>query len=891
MAAAPARIALAVALAVGLVFAIAAPGPAAAQESGARREDRPAAPASRPALTRPPELLEAAAPVYPPEAESAGLTADVPVVIHIAADGSVAKVDVTAPQGHGFDEAATAAVMKYRFRPAEFGGQPGPISVSTTIHFRLDQEPATQPGPESAPASAPAAPASARLRGVVKERGTRRKLAGVTIALQPADPSADASGAAPADTASGPDGGFAAEAPAGKYRLVALSSGYDRFEERLELQPGEETEVTVYLRPQGGSPYEAVVEGDRDQTEVTRRPLSRHELTTVPGTFGDPVRVVLSLPGLARSPFSTGLLLIRGSDPNQSAVYLDGHQVPLLFHFFGGPSILNPEFLEGLNLYPGGFPVRFGGAIGGIVAVDTRPSASDGVHGAAKIDFIDSGVYLRAPLGDSVTVAAAGRRSYIDAFLPMFLPNDTQVTPVYYDYQARVDVKLPHQARLSITGLGSDDHLAFNQIDTDTARSFGLDQHTGFNRLIASFVTPISGGLTLTVSPSLGRDDLFFATSGGFNLHVVNVVADVRERVVGELAKGLHLDTGLDLHDEQTSVEQQLPISTSTVNPLGSLQDVPTQSVERGGNRYQLGAYAELAWDVVSRLKLVPGVRADAYLVSGNTHFSVDPRLVVRWQALPRTAFKGYTGLFHQAPALQQTDNLFGNPRLDLEQAIHYGLGVEQRIGRHITAETEVYYVDRQDLPVPTRDVVRTDDGSVIPERLNNDGVGHTIGLEVMLRHEITRNFYAWLSYTLSRTVIRQHPGDIERLDPFDETHNLIAVASYRTNGGWELGARVQYTTGRRQNDVLGGTFISDQNRYMQLQGTDQVHMPDFFQLDLRAEKTWTYRTWSLGAYLDVLNATNRANPEAIQYDYRFRQSSAITGLPIVPTLGVEGHW
>src|SRR5690606_11275830 len=103
----------------------------------------------------------------------------------------------------------------------------------------------------------------------------------------------------------------------------------------------EAVEAKLYLRKKGGNPYETVVEGEREILEVTRRTLQRRQLTTVPGTFGDPIRVVQNLPGLARSPFVTGFLLIRGSNPDDSGVFIDGHRVPLLFHFLGGPSILN----------------------------------------------------------------------------------------------------------------------------------------------------------------------------------------------------------------------------------------------------------------------------------------------------------------------------------------------------------------------------------------------------------------------------------------------------------------------------------------------------------------------------------------------------------------------
>ena len=53
----------------------------------------------------------------------------------------------------------------------------------------------------------------------------------------------------------------------------------------------------------------------------------------------------------------------------------------------------------------------------------------------------------------------------------------------------------------------------------------------------------------------------------------------------------------------------------------------------------------------------------------------------------------------------------------------------------------------------------------------------------------------------------------------------------------------------------------------------------------------WAFEAWQLSAYLDVQNVYNHENVEATQYDYRFEDSVPITGIPILPTLGVRGTW
>ena len=115
-------------------------------------------------------------------------------------------------------------------------------------------------------------------------------------------------------------------------------------------------------------------------------------------------------------------------------------------------------------------------------------------------------------------------------------------------------------------------------------------------------------------------------------------------------------------------------------------------------------------------------------------------------------------------------------------------------------------------------------------------------------------------------------------------------VASYRTSGGWEVGARYRLASGIPETPVMEGTFDADSNRYRPVLGeAGSERAKTFQQFDVRVEKTWAFDTWSISAYLDVQNVLNAENVEATQYDYRFRDSAPITSLPLVPSLGLKG--
>jgi TonB family protein len=874
---------------------------AVARADDVRKPDAP--PPAKPTgvITKQPKLLQAVAPDYPPAALQAGKQAKVKVRIHIDDGGLVSKVDVLEPVGDGFDEAAVAAAMQYVFEPAEIDGKAAAIAVETNINFVIEVQPEPEPdvkppttseertGPPNhgGPMSQPVT-----LEGVAIERGTRKKLAGIIVSIAELG----------LDAVTGEDGSFYFHGVApGRYQILAVDPKYDRFERPIVIEKREALEVRLWLRPRGGNPYETIVEGEREQLEVTKRTLRRQQLTSVPGTFGDPIRVIQTLPGMQRAPFGLGLLLVRGSNPDDTGIFVDGHYVPSLFHFLGGPSIFNAEMLESIDLYPGGFPARFGRHHGGVVALETRPTKSDGIHGSAKVDLIDSGAYVRAPITKNVSAAFAGRRSYIDVLLPLVLPEPSAgsqrvVTPVYYDYQGRLDWDLKREGRLSLFAIGSSDTLHVFQKDEDTNTSANLDTAVKFFRLIGTYARPLGNDLRLTLSPAIGRDSVTFAgaqaaASGPFtSLTVKNRNFSYRMRVHGKPRPKLSLDTGIDILARVTTFDALVPVDDNLISNDGV--DIEPSKLFRGSQTLGMAPYLELGIDATSRLKVIPGLRADGYFIDGNKRWSVDPRLVVRYKNSSAFTTKGYVGKFSQPPQPEALDARFGNPDVGIEHGYHYGLGYEWKPTRLWSIDSEVYYVDRRNVVVFTPDVIMNDDGSFEYVNFRNSGRRASYGFEAIVKREISERAFGWLSYTYSKSRQTNRNGENWFPTTFDQPHVLNAVASFKPGGGWELGARFQLASGRPASTVIGATFDADCGCYDSVTtGARSVRIPTFMQFDVRVEKTWLFRLWSLGAFLDVINVTNKENYEGIDYDYRFRESTPVTGFPILPNIGVRGTW
>ena len=83
-----------------------------------------------------PEAITKVPPVYPDSARSLGLSGTVTVQAYVKTDGTVGATRIL-DSVRGLDEAAAAAVVQWRFKPATAKGQPVAWWVSVPVKFSL----------------------------------------------------------------------------------------------------------------------------------------------------------------------------------------------------------------------------------------------------------------------------------------------------------------------------------------------------------------------------------------------------------------------------------------------------------------------------------------------------------------------------------------------------------------------------------------------------------------------------------------------------------------------------------------------------------------------------------------------------------------------------------
>ena len=873
-------------------------GVARAQDWAPPLQAPPPAAAPAPVLTKKPAVRKTVEPVYPPEALDAQLSADVAMVIDIDATGHVAKVDVPKPVGHGFDEAAKAAVMQYEFSPAEIDGKPAPIRIEFTLHFVPKLPPAAPPPPpvEAPPPEPPPPPPPPDIvvaRGRLREKGTRNPLPDAEVSVI-ARSASGVEAAAVLGVVTDGDGRFVVKAQPGvALRVIVADVSHDPCIRDLMAEAVSATkpaEIECLVARRLGATYETKVRAPPPTQAVTRYTLAKTELTSVPGTFGDPLRVVQSLPGVARTPFGLGLLVIRGAAPEDSGIFVEGHRIPILYHFLGGPSVLTPRLINDIEFYPGNFGVKYGNATAGIIDVGITTDATPRLHGQADINFLDSSAYVEGPLGKGWTGSVSARRSYFDLWLPLVLPTSTiSVAPVYWDYQAGVHRDLP-VGRLSIFAFGSNDSLSVASKDP-SAGDLSLGTETGFHKVIAIWKTA-SHGWVNRLSAAYGYERTLFG-AGQVGINQAQSSLELRDELSRQLGKHVVWRLGFDGSLAFDHLYLNVPLAPDTrlygaSQPQLMPTTIPLDTLDAA-------LYSDATWAPGHGVTITPGVRGDFYRYVAEDRFSFDPRLVVRWKVSDKQTFKGGVGIFHQMQQPQLLGAQYGTPSLPTIWADQYSLGFVRLFTDKLSLDTTFYYVRRHDEPVAAAG------GGFVPE-----GRERSYGMELILKHEFTQRFFGWIAYTLSRSEqtaatvgngmnnqgTLQTPGaqtDTWYPTAFDQTHNLIFVGSYAWKA-WRFGSRFRFVTGTPTTPTLEGPYNADTGTYACRQGpTNSARNPTFDQLDVRIERTWTYNVWQLGAYLDVQNVYNAQNPELTIYDYRCRGSEPIRGVPFLPILGLRG--
>jgi TonB family protein len=654
-------------------------------------------------------------------------------------------------------------------------------------------------------------------------------------------------------------------------------------------------------------PEEVRVKGAREPSRTVT--LSRQEVRQIPGTFGDPFRAIEIMPGV--TPIVSGLpfFFVRGAPPGNVGYYLDGVRIPLLFHVGAGPSVVHPGLIQQVDLYPGGYPARFGRFSGGIVSGETAPPLPR-THGEFNARLFDAGALVETPFGpkNRGSVMLGGRYSYT-AFLLSQLSTDTLLD--YWDYQGRASYDLTPDDRVSVFAFGSYDYLG-QRTPTQDVTLFG----TEFHRIDVRYDRKLGDKGTARL-----------AVTTGFDRSRAQEDRFVRDRLLGARAEwtySVHPDVlfragtnlQMDSYDVQVVEDTLAPSVARVANYFPSRSDLA------------FGTYADAVIDVTPRFQVTPGIRADLFASQGATAMGLDPRVAMRTEITSKTRILSALGIAHQAPSFVVPVPGFQPGGLEggLQKAYQESVGLEADIFEATTATATVFHNAFDDMSDPLgtsppqlsgcppgtfpTDTLAGDrgrinpggnpglcgtprfpPGTIGPDRSGGGGQaadsrgsqtaanafevrtrGEAFGLELFLKRKLTSRIGGFLSYTLSRST-RMYDGR-DYIATFDRTHVVNAALAFDLGRGWRAGTRVMFYTG-----LPKAPDPTD----------DATRLPSFLRFDGRIEKRWQLGKYAwLSAVAEWMNATLSKEAVATTCTLRGCQAQLI-GPVTIPSIGVEG--
>ena len=744
----------------------------------------------------------------------------------------------------------------------------------------------------------PASAQQAALRGFVTDQSSGQALESVNVVLR--DGAGRVRGAATTR-----DGLYLINRIApGRYVMRVSFIGYQPYADTLDLAAREVRTFNIALRPAEAILDEVVVEHERAEEGVMaragRQTVRSADIERIPtvDVSGDLASYLTTLPGFIAIGDRGGQLFIRGGEPTQNLLLLDGILLYQPFHILGFYSAFPADVLDRADIYAGGFGSKYGGRIGAVIDVTTRNGNTRIFSGAAALSPFLGSVQVEGPiLRDRVSVLASVRQSLVEQAAARYV--DAPLPFTFGDAFARLHGILGVGSRVTLTALQTHDRGTLAE-DTGGAPPEEIrwqNQAVGARFLFLPRILSALVELHLSYSRlnnELGPGDAPTRVSTIENTYMALEASYPGRRVAVEAGSTLRLSA---LRSE-----------------LGGLY----QNVElRGTGIANWGSYLAFDFNLGRGLHIRPGVRLQFYRVRFQPY--LEPRLRVEW-ARGRHQISAAAGLYQQEVvglndrrdaasvftvwtniprpiperAMLTGIEVLGEGRP--QRAIHAVLGYRVQPAPWLDLSIEGYYKALETLFVA--------EWTAFPRLTTRlqPADGRVLGVDARL--EVRRpNFYGFITYGLASTRYEAEQASLalwygsETLHfrpPHDRRHQLNILASttlwgFGLNARWAFGSGLPFS---RAQGFDGFAVIDDIVKASEVPGSRRVIyerpfngiLPTYHRLDVSVDRTVSLGRADLTLQASMVNAYNRRNLFYLDI-FTLRR---VDQLPLIPSLGLK---
>jgi outer membrane receptor for ferrienterochelin and colicin len=700
-------------------------------------------------------------------------------------------------------------------------------------------------------------------------------------------------------------------------RLAVSAVGYEqKVTEDFMVTNSKTSFIDIAMNPKEFELQEVVIKASpfsrSQESPLSVQTLQISEIEKNPGGNRDISRVIQILPGVASTPAFRNDIIIRGGGTSENSFYLDGIEIPNLNHFStqgasGGPvGIINADFLREVQLYTSAFPADKGRTVSSMLDMKLIDGNKDKWVIRGSLGATDLALTLNGPVSKNSTLLFSYRRSYLQFLFDVLgLP----FLPTYNDLLLKYKIRLDEKNEISFLSISS-----FDQFNLNT----GLENPDEGQTYILNFL-PVNEQWSYTIGASYKHFH-----NKGFTEVVLsrNMLNNNSYKYQGniEIESNKTYDYTSQEAENKLRVEHTTQTSSIRFTYGGGLefarytnetfQKFFTPEGEDTINYssllrlYQWNLFGQVSKPFFNdRLTLSLGLRMDANDYTphmSNLLNQFSPRFSASYALLEGLYLNFNTGRYYQRPAyttlgFRDNEGTLVNQSNDIRyiSVDHLVGGLEYYPNTFSKLSLEGFYKWYKNYPFSVKDSINiaskgADYGTFGDEEVLSRSKGRAYGFEVLAQDKDLAGFNIILSYTFVRSEFTDK-DDLYVPSAWDNRHilNLTVLRSLKRN--WDIGAKWRFVGGAPYTPA--DLELSSWRPAWDTRGRDYpdyslfntVRLKSFHQLDIRVDKTYFFKKWSLNLYVDIQNVYNFQSDNPPQYTNTDREGNPAIINPDAP--------
>jgi hypothetical protein len=620
---------------------------------------------------------------------------------------------------------------------------------------------------------------------------------------------------------------------------------------------------------------------------VSLRTINASEISKSAGGNRDISRVVANLPGVATSSGFRNDIIVRGGSPSENKFFLDGIEIPTINHFTtqgssGGPvGILNVNFIREVDFYTGAFPANRGNALSSVMELKLIEGNDEEISGSFSLGSSDAGLTLNTPLSKKSTLLLSVRRSYLQfLFKALKLP----FLPTYNDMQFKYTFKPNKKNQFNFLGIATIDDFTLNtdiNEDEEDTMQIALNNYY-LNNLVINKQWNYTIGATWR--HFFDNSNLFFVMSRN---HLDNTAlkyldyADENSQNIldyksEEIENKTRLEYNFKKNDYSIMIGSNLEDATYTNNTTQTF--TVGNSIITGINNVNLhfikyGVFTQISKTYFEN-KLISsfGLRIDGNSFTESTNSpNLSPRLSLAYNLNSKTSINSNIGRFHQLPSYTilgfENNGNYLNKDAAYISCDHAVIGIEYNPSSYSKITIESFYKSYSNYPFSILDSISLANlgdnfGVVGNEDISSISKGNSYGIELLAQQKMSSSIYGILSATYYRSRFEDKEGKLIS-SKWDNRFILNMTAGKKFKNNIELGIKYRYSGGSPYTpiDLINSSNKSiwdiNQRGVLDYNLLNTQRLNGQHGLDIRIDKKWFFKSWSLNAYIDIENILN----------------------------------